>query len=98
MRKRISVLFVMILFGLLLTCAVLAAAGELSLSWWSVDGGGGQSIGGEYTLQGAIGQPEAGTIEGGDYSLTGGFWAGPSATGSPDWTNYLPLVITWGEE
>ncbi|MGB3717234.1 MAG: hypothetical protein WA996_22660 [Candidatus Promineifilaceae bacterium] len=97
MRKRISALFVMILFGLLLASVVLAVAGELSLSWWSVDGGGGQSIGGEYAVQGAIGQPEAGTVVGDDYLLTGGFWAGPSATGFPDWSYYIPLVFTSDE-
>src|SRR5439155_18754586 len=37
-------------------------------------GGGGTSSGGNYTLAGTIGQPAAGTLEGGSYQLVGGFW------------------------
>lgn len=52
------------------------AAGTFDLSWWTVDGGGGMnSAGGIYTLSGTIGQPDAGTLTGGAYALTGGFWA-----------------------
>jgi hypothetical protein len=42
-----------------------------------VDGGGGTSTGGVYTLSGTIGQPDASAaMTGGAYTLTGGFWAG----------------------
>ena len=48
-----------------------------SISWWTVDGGGGTSSGGAYTLSGTIGQADASTpMSGGAYTLTGGFWAG----------------------
>jgi hypothetical protein len=52
-------------------------ARQTSISWWTVDGGGGTSTGGVYTLSGTIGQPDASAaMTGGAYTLTGGFWAG----------------------
>ncbi|MFC2046469.1 hypothetical protein ACFLTC_02995 [Chloroflexota bacterium] len=61
----------------------LAATGELSIPWWSVDGGGATfSEGGDYRLGGSIGQPDAGVLSEGDYTLVGGFWASaPSGPG-----------------
>jgi len=46
-----------------------------SIDWFTVDGGGGASAGGAYVLCGTIGQPDAGESSGGDYSISGGFWA-----------------------
>ena len=43
---------------------------------WSVDSGGGESSGGEFTLTAAIGQPDAGVLSQGDTVLAGGLWAG----------------------
>lgn len=34
-----------------------------------------RSTGGEFELSGTIGQPDAGKMSGGDFTLTGGFWA-----------------------
>ncbi len=48
---------------------------------WSVDSGGGQSSGGDFSLTAAIGQPDAGVVAQGDTVLTGGLWAGTVATG-----------------
>jgi hypothetical protein len=42
--------------------------------WVTIDGGGGVSTGGEYSLSGTIGQPDAGVMSGGKFSLIGGFW------------------------
>ena len=66
---------------LLLTLPALAqSGGGFDLSWHTVASGGGTfSSGGDYTLGGTIGQPEAGSMAGGDYMLSGGFWA--SVTG-----------------
>ena len=55
------------------TCCVLAFA-QYSLDWSTIDGGGGTSTGGVYTVSGTIGQPDAGTMSGGTYTLSGGFW------------------------
>lgn len=54
------------------------AAGQYSLSWRTVDGGGGQSIGGSYALTGTAGQPDAQVSSGGSYALSGGFWGNAS--------------------
>jgi hypothetical protein len=42
----------------------------------TIDGGGGQSSGGQYKLTGTIGQPDAAYSAGGNYELLGGFWPG----------------------
>ena len=42
--------------------------------WFTLDGGGGTSSGGVYTVSGTIGQPDAGQLAGGGYTLSGGFW------------------------
>ena len=51
-----------------------AQAQPFDLSWFSIDGGGGTSSGGAYTVSGTIGQPDAGQLAGGGYTLSGGFW------------------------
>lgn len=57
---------------LVLTCTSFAQ--NYSIDWFTIDGGGGTSTGGVYSLSGTIGQPDAGTLSGGSYSLIGGFW------------------------
>jgi len=55
-----------------------------AINWHTIDCGGGTSTGGEYSVSGTIGQPDAGpTMTGGPYSLTGGFWALPTAIPTP---------------
>ncbi len=46
-----------------------------SIDWFKVAGGGGTSAGGGYQVSGTIGQADAGFMNGGDYSLVGGFWS-----------------------
>ncbi|HYF15167.1 MAG TPA: hypothetical protein VD971_08875 [Phycisphaerales bacterium] len=63
-----------------------AAAGAFAqpyaIDWYTIDGGGGTSSGGTFTLSGTIGQHDAGTVmTGGSFTLTGGFWVG--AGGGP---------------
>jgi len=60
---------------------IASAYPDYTVDWHSVDGGGMMySIGGDYELGGTIGQPDPrndgspGTMIGGDYSATGGFW------------------------
>ena len=61
------------------------------IDWYTVDGGGGLSTGGTFTLEGTIGQPDAGTMTGGDYVLAGGFWTGwtPCFVNLPDLAAFL---------
>ena len=77
---------------LLVPLALAQSGGGYDLSWWTVDGGGYTfSTGGSYTLGGTIGQPDAGTLSGGSYTLAGGFWGG--AVAAPAQRHlYLPLA------
>ena len=54
------------------------ASADYSISWYTIDGGGGTSSGGTYTLTGTIGQPDAGYHDEPPYELLGGFWVGGS--------------------
>jgi hypothetical protein len=46
------------------------------IPWHTIDGGGGISSGGQYVLEGTIGQPDAAYSAGGPYEVLGGFWPG----------------------
>jgi hypothetical protein len=59
---------------ILSTTALTVLAQSYSVDWYSVDGGGGTSTGGVYAVSGTIGQPDAGRMSGGNYTLDGGFW------------------------
>ena len=54
----------------------LLFAQQYSIDWYKISGGGSTSTGGVFTVSGTIGQPDAGMpMTGGNFSLTGGFWA-----------------------
>lgn len=54
-------------------------AQPFAIDWHTVDGGGGSSTGGVFTLTGTIGQPDSGVATGGSFLLTGGLWILPVA-------------------
>jgi hypothetical protein len=57
---------------------------QYAINWHTIDGGGGTSTGGVYSVSGTIGQPDAGRpMTNGQYSVTGGFWALPTAVQTP---------------
>lgn len=60
----------------IIIAAALAAVAnaQYSIDWWTIDGGGGTSTGGVYSVSGTIGQPDAGTMSGGSFAVQGGFW------------------------
>ena len=61
-------------FGWLLPAVGMAQ--PYSIDWYQIAGGGGASSNGQYSLSGTIGQHDAGgPMTGGNYALTGGFWA-----------------------
>lgn len=65
------------------------SGGGYNLEWNTIDGGGITfATGGNYTLGSAIGQPDAGSLSGGNYVLAGGFWQG-----LPTYRIYLPIVV-----
>jgi len=60
--------------GMILSSPVRAQ--EYSIRWQTLGGGGGTSTGGDYSVSGTIGSPDAGPpMTGGDYSMQGGFWS-----------------------
>src|SRR5881296_1933291 len=81
MKRQITMTTILKLhvIAALVLIPVLAPAqsgGNFSLSWSTIDGGGGTSSGGKYQLSGTIGQPDAGVLSGGNFKLEGGFWSG----------------------
>jgi hypothetical protein len=70
------------LAGLLLPPAT-SLAQSYSIDWFTVDGGGGTSAGGIYSVSGTIGQPDAGHSSGGNFTLDGGFWGITAAAQPP---------------
>jgi hypothetical protein len=77
----------------LASAAWAQSGGGYDLTWNTIDGGGQISMGGGYTLMGAIGQPDAGLLTGGEYALGGGFWPGGAVVGPAAHSTYLPLVV-----
>jgi len=72
--------------AMLMAVVVLTAsarAQNYSIDWFTIDGGGGTSTGGVFSISGTIGQPDAGVMSGGQYSLSGGFWGILSAVQTP---------------
>jgi hypothetical protein len=69
-----------VLTAALLTCATGATSAQLSISRFTIDGGGGtRSTGGTFAVGGTIGQPDAGWLSGSSFTLSGGFWSGGAA-------------------
>jgi hypothetical protein len=92
---------------LLLTVGLLAPslcfAQQFSIPWFKISGGGGTSAGGPFTLNGSIGQPDAGfSMSGGGFSVTGGFFsvlAAVQTSGAPTLTITLTgsgtAILSW---
>ena len=98
------------------TMAVITAGYAMSggepdydLSWSTIDGGGGTSTGGTFSLSGTIGQPDAGAaMTGGTFTVVGGFWSGGSGDVTPvcpedvntdgmiDVNDLLAVLAAWG--
>jgi len=76
-------------FAMLLVFAALSStqvfAQDYSIDWHTIDGGGGTSTNGTYSLTGTIGQVDAsGSMTNAQYSVTGGIWFLPSVVQQPN--------------
>jgi hypothetical protein len=87
---------------LTLVAAMVAPAQSYTLDWSTIDGGGGSSTSGVYSVSGTIGQSDVGQMSGGKFSVDGGFWGviaivptpgAPSLTIARATTN--SIVISW---
>ncbi len=92
MLNRLVVLMALALLTLIPTASSMAqTGGGYDLTWSTIDGGGYMfSTGGSFSLGGTAGQPDAGALSGGSYSLAGGFWIGE---GAAQYKIYLPLTL-----
>ncbi len=102
MRTHISARMFRVTLLVMLPLTTWLAWGEFKLNWATVDGGGGASTGGVFTVHGTIGQPDTGAMSGGNFSLTGGFWSLLSVVpseGAPLLALYRTptnsLAVTW---
>ena len=93
--RRWLIVGVAALLALSLSTALIVAqdTGFAPITWWTVDGGGGQSSGGSYRLSGTTGQRDAGMMAGGSYQIGGGYWEGGASTPTDGEQDvYLPFV------
>ena len=80
LRRLLATAAAAIALGAVLGMFTDVSAVSLSLTWYTVDGGGHTfSTGHRLELGGTIGQPDAGTLTGGHFVLSGGFWLGGAA-------------------
>jgi len=88
--RKVFILLTVILIMLASIPVLAQTGGVFDLTWSTVDGGGGTfSTGASYSLGGSIGQPDAGYMSGGVYTLSGGFWGGGTDNGNQEPTNIL---------
>jgi hypothetical protein len=72
------------IFSILFTLSSFATfAQSYSIDWFTIDGGGGTSTGGDFAVSGTIGQFDAGKMSGGNFSIDGGFWGIITAIQTP---------------
>ena len=92
MTKKRWILIVALLLCLSSSLPVLSqVGGGYDLTWWTVDGGGLLGLGGGCSLHGTIGQADADTLSGGEYTLAGGFWGGSAPPAPPANRVFLPV-------
>jgi hypothetical protein len=87
---------------LLLTCYAGSHAQPYAIESNAINGGGGVSAGGKYTLVGSVGQPDVGTISGDRFTLEGGFWPSALVVPAPGeaptlfiQSSKLDVVLSW---
>jgi hypothetical protein len=72
MKSKTSFFFAL---GLGIFAANPLNAQSFAIDWFTIDGGGGISTGTNFSLQGTIGQPDAGLLSSANFELQGGFWS-----------------------
>jgi hypothetical protein len=84
----------LVILSLALLAGVSTAFGQYSIDWYTMDGGGGTSTGGPYSISGTIGQPDAGTLSGGAFVMQGGFWSLDAIASVPPPILSISLTLT----
>ena len=106
-RSRHQLAAILAAFVTAVAAALAPTGSSLDLTWHTIDGGGGTATGGVLVLTGTIGQPDAGTMDGGPFTLAGGFWThgagGPpcpadlDGNGDVDFGDILAVLSVWGD-
>ena len=90
MKKLLQCAAALLLLSTFIAQLPTAHAQSYSVDWYKIAGGGGTSTGGTYQVSGTIGQHDAsGAMSGGNYSVTGGFWALINVVQTPGTPNLL---------
>lgn len=80
--------------ALCLALPIACAQGQdYTMAWHTIDGGGGASAGGTYSIVGTIGQADTTVLAGGVNTLDAGFWPGISIDAG---CNPADLVVPFG--
>jgi hypothetical protein len=80
MRNRVLLAWVLV-WALAAGAAQAQTGGGYDLTHHTYDVGGGTLSGGDFALDGTVGQPEADDVSGGDFEVGGGFWPVPGLFG-----------------
>jgi len=74
-RTHFAIAGLVLLLALATSAARAQSGGPYDLSWSTIDGGGATPLaGGDFSLGGTTGQPDAGAVHGGPFAVLGGFW------------------------
>ena len=74
MKRRPIPALAALALSLFLTAGVLAqSSSTYGLTWNNIGAGGGRPASASYVFESTIGQPDAGTMSGSQFTLTGGF-------------------------
>jgi hypothetical protein len=97
--------FLLGLLALLCAQALRSQAQPFSMDGFVIAGGGGTSTGGVYTISATIGQHDTGSLSGGQFTLSGGFWAAIASQSSGVPTLLLftaassgQVMLTWNPD
>ena len=90
-NSAIRLLAVSVVIGFLAAAAFAAVGGSFGVEWHSIDGGGGRSSAGYFTLTGSVGQPDSGNMSAGPFAVQGGVLAGAvidKSAANSSWSQY----------
>ena len=91
-----KVKYLLMIAILVLSTFVSTGFCDYKIGWYTIDGGGGQSSGGQYVLMGTIGQPDAAYSSSGNYQVLGGFWPGGPLC-FVDFDDFSRFALYWME-
>jgi hypothetical protein len=95
MKQFTKVLLIAFFFVILARLGIGMVNGQeraFTLPWSVIGSGGMGGTAGGYTIHSTLGQPVAGTADGGTYHLTSGFWT-EIFESITEFFNFLPLIL-----